>query len=235
MAIDDRLREGLRRSMTSIDVDPRSRLEEARRRGTRLLLIRRAATAIAVVVVVAVVFVASPRLLDLARDQDPQPGSPPSLTPISTAPILGTWRVEYTCKKIATAFEDAGVGRFALQAVVTLGLRPGPADQLAERVDPCAGAKRVERTVTFDPSGQLLRYQGDRLVDNCQCYRLLANHVLVSPGDKKTPNITLRYRLDAGTLNFVVVMPDSCSSARCQREFAYAVGQYAVGTWHRVT
>jgi hypothetical protein len=234
MAIDDRLREGLRRSMTSIDVDPLSRLEEVRRRGARLLVIRRAATAIAVVAAVAVVVVASPRLLDLVRDQDPQPGSPLPLTPISTAPILGTWRVEYTCKKIATAFDDAGVGRFAVQAVVTLGLQPGPADQLASRVDPCSGAKRVDRTVTFDPSGQLLRYQGDRLVDDCHCYRLLANHVLVSPGDNRAPNITLRYRLDAGALNFVAVMPN-CSSSRCRREFAYAVGQYTVGTWHRVT
>jgi hypothetical protein len=191
--------------------------------------------AIAVAAAVVIVAVASPWILDLTRGQGPQPAAPPSLTPIATTPILGTWRVRYTCKKIVSAYEDAGMGGFAAEAVVTLGMQPGSTHQLANSADPCAGAKKVVRSVTFSPGGYLRRYQDGKVVDHCRCYRLLANHAIVSPGDFKAPKITLRYQLDTDVLRFGAVMPDPCSSTVCRQAFATAVGQYAVGTWHRVT
>jgi hypothetical protein len=89
--------------------------------------------------------------------------------------------------------------------------------------------------VTFSPDGYLRRIQEGRVVDDCRCYRLIGNNVFVSPGDFRAPNITLRYQLETDLLSFEAVRPGSCSSPVCRQAFATAVGQYAVGTWHRLT
>jgi len=83
MAIDDRLRDGLRRTMSEIDADAERHLGDARRRGRRLLVIRRAVAAVAVAAAVAIVAVAGPGVLDIVRDQRHRPAAPPSLVPIS--------------------------------------------------------------------------------------------------------------------------------------------------------
>ena len=48
MAVDDRLRERLQQSMSSIDVDTEKRIKEGGRRGRRRIVIRRTLAAVAV-------------------------------------------------------------------------------------------------------------------------------------------------------------------------------------------
>lgn len=244
MPIDSRLREGLQRSLSSIDTDAELFLREARRRGHRLVVRRRAAAVLAVALVVVAVAVAAPDILDLMGHQGRQPASQPTSGPthtpassITASPrelIIGTWRSEYTCVKLVQAHEQAGVGEFAAESLVAFKMQPGPASRLASKTNLCAGAKDIQRTQTFQPNGQLLRYQGDRQVDGCRCYRLIGSHGFVVLGGGVDPDISLQYRIDGETLTFEAVMSETCSSARCRRQFAFAVGQYAVGQWHRV-
>ena len=88
--------------------------------------------------------------------------------------------------------------------------------------------------MTFSPDGYLRRIQEGGVIDDCRCYRLSGSIVLVSPGDYRAPNITLRYQLETDSLSFEAVRPGPCSSLVCQQALATAVGQYAVGTWHRL-
>ncbi len=83
MSIDDRLREGLGRSMSAIDSDAEGHLGDARRRGRRRLVIRRATAVVAIAAAILVVVVAAPSLRELMRDQGRRPAAPPSLAPIS--------------------------------------------------------------------------------------------------------------------------------------------------------
>lgn len=83
MSIDDRLREGLQRSMSAIDSDAEGHLGDARRRGHRRHVIRRAAAVVAIAAAILVVVVAAPGLRELMRDQGRRPAAPPSLAPIS--------------------------------------------------------------------------------------------------------------------------------------------------------
>ena len=93
---------------------------------------------------------------------------------------------------------------------------------------------QLQRTHTFLPDGYLRTYQGQTLADSCRCYDLIDSHTFVVPGDKRlAPDITLQYRIDAGTLTFGAVIPEACSSVKCRGHFAWAIGNYAVGTWYR--
>jgi hypothetical protein len=244
MPIDSRLREGLQRSMSSIDTDAELFLGEARRRGRRRLARRRATATLAVVLVFAVAAVAAPEILDLVGPQGRQPASQPTSRPThmpassrgASPPesIIGTWRNEYTCVKLVQAYEQAGIGEFAAEGLAALRMQPGPASRLASKANLCAGAKDIQRTQTFQPNGHLLRYQGDRVVDDCRCYQLIGSHGFVVLGGSVDPDISLQYRIDGETLTFEAVLAETCSSPRCRRQFAFAVGQYAVGQWHRV-
>ena len=164
----------------------------------------------------------------------PSSASSPSISVPPPEPILGAWRLEYTCEKILKAFQRAGIGELAAQGLVGMGVQSGPVGQLASSPDPCAGATTSERTVIFRPNGYLLRYQGEKQVDDCRCYQLLGGHTFVVPGEGGDPDITLQYRIKGTKLTFEAVMPDQCSSARCLSQFAYAVAQYAVSSWQRV-
>ena len=148
-------------------------------------------------------------------------------------PILGTWRMEYTCEGIVQALQRAGVGEFAANYLAPQRTQQGPADPLGS-AHRCAGAEDFQRTQVFHPNGYLLRYQGEKLVDDCRCYQLIGKHTYVVLGDPGDPDIPLRYRIDGETLTFDAVMPDQCSSANCRDQFAFAVYQYAVGRWQRV-
>ncbi|MEP6973734.1 MAG: hypothetical protein ABI869_06290 [Actinomycetota bacterium] len=83
MPIDARLRDGLERSMSTIDTDVEPFLHDARRRGHRRLLIRRVATVIAVAAAIVIVAVAGPGLRDLLRGREQQPAVPPPPVQIS--------------------------------------------------------------------------------------------------------------------------------------------------------
>ena len=237
MAIDDSVRERLQRSMSGIDVQTERALLDARHRGHRRILIRRmlAAAAVLATIIVTVVFIA-PRVLDSTWDKSHQPATPP--TPIADAgseSILGTWRSEIRCEEFVQAFQRAGIGELAARWLVNDGLQPGPVHRLAKRADLCQGAEHFQRTHIFQPNGYLQTYQDDRLADSCRCYRLIDGHTFVVPEPKKWPDITLQYRIEAGTLMFDPVMPDQCSSVQCRGRYAWAVGNYAIGPWLRVT
>jgi hypothetical protein len=168
------------------------------------------------------------------RDTDPADVSVAPTTSLAPEPILGTWRMEYTCEAFVRAFERAGIGQLAFEQLVGFRMQEGPADRLANAGDPCEGARHFQRTQIFHPNGYLIRYQDERLVDDCRCYELVDDHTFVLLGDPGDPDITLHYRIDGRTLTFEPVTPDRCSSDRCLSSLGFAVGQYALGPWHRV-
>lgn len=158
-----------------------------------------------------------------------------SIGSLAPEPILGTWRQEYTCEKFLRAFTRAGLGELGPQAIVDYHLQEGPVEAGTGSAGLCDGAREFQRTHLFREGGYLTNYQGDRVVDDCRCYMVVDDHTFVALGEPDEPEIPLRYRIDAdaGTLTFEAAPPDPCS-ARCQSEYAFAIGQFAVGVWHRV-
>ena len=158
------------------------------------------------------------------------PSSVGSLTP---EPILGTWRQDYTCEKFLQA----------LLARVSGSSRPRRSWISTSKrircnrrvVQALRRANEFQRTHVLKPNGYLTNYRGDRVVDDCRCYMLVDDHTFVVLGDPGDPDIPLQYRIDAdaGTLTFEAVPPDPCSE-KCQRGYAFAIGQFAIGVWHRV-
>jgi hypothetical protein len=164
-----------------------------------------------------------------------------SASPVPTEPILGTWRMNYTCEAFVRAYRRYGIGdqlaTGAMDALATFGGQESARDQTAAKM--CKGAKQFQRTHYFRPNGYLINYQGKQIVDDCHCYQLLDNHTFVSlggPGDPIDPtDVSLRYTIEDDTLTFDVVVPDECSSVTCRSGVAFAVYQYALGPWHRVS
>jgi hypothetical protein len=117
MAIDARLRDGLQRSMSAIDVDPDSRLDDARRRGHRRVVVRRAASVVAFAAVVVIVTLAAPGVLDVLRDQRHQPAKAPSLLPIA-----GTYTATITTRDAHGDSRLAGTWLLTLDRDGTLDL-----------------------------------------------------------------------------------------------------------------
>ncbi len=235
MSIDDRLRERVQRSMSGIDIGAEDRLDDALHRGRQRRMTRRTFAGVAVIVSIAVVVVAAPRVLGLeARNRQPA-STPSSIQGVAPGAILGTWRRDYTCQEFVREFERAGIGELAARWLVNIGLQEGPVRQLATSANMCRGAKHFQRTHVFEPNGYLNTYQGDKLADQCRCYRLVGDHTFVAPANRGSgPDATLQYWVDGETLTFSAVIPDQCSSPRCRGHFAWALANYAVGTWHRV-
>ena len=149
-------------------------------------------------------------------------------------PILGAWRMEYTCEKLMKAFARAGLGDLAPQGLVNIGLEKGPVDPAVGNANACAGAKRLQWTHVFRPNGYLTNYHNTTVADDCRCYMLIDDHTFVVLGDPGEPDIALQYRILGDTLTFEAMVPDECSSVRCRNGYAWAIGQYALGPWHRV-
>jgi hypothetical protein len=149
--------------------------------------------------------------------------------------ILGNWRTGYTCEGLVRAFERAGIGELAPWGLVRIGLQEGPVARLESSGNVCESADRFVRTHLFRSNGYLLNRQDGVVADDCRCYVLVDDRTLVVVGGPGSPDIALRYRIGAGSLSFEAVMPDQCSSATCRGQFAFAVSQYAVGPWQRVT
>jgi len=164
-----------------------------------------------------------------------------SASTVPTGSILGTWRMKYTCEAFVRAYERYGIAdqlsSGAMDALATFGVQGSSADQTTSKM--CEGAKQFQREHYFRPNGYLINYQGKQIVDDCHCYQLLDNHTFVSlggPGDAVDPtDVSLRYTIEGDTLTFDVVVPDQCSTVKCRSGVAFAVYQYALGPWHRVT
>jgi len=234
MAIDDRVREQLQRSMSGIDVETERALLDARHRGHRRILVRRALAAAAVFATVAVL---APRVLNSTWNKGHQPATPPTpITDTGSDTILGTWRSEYSCEEFVQGFQRAGIGDLAARWLVNIGMQQGPVHRLATRANLCQGAEHFQRTHVFQPNGYLRTYQGEKLADSCRCYRLIDGHTFLVGADRRwAPDVTLQYRIEAGTLTIHAVMPNPCSSVQCRGHFAWAVANYAVGRWLRVS
>jgi len=108
MSIDDRLREGLQRSMSAIDSDADG-LQDARRRGHRRLVMRRATLAVAIAAAVLIVVFAAPSLRELVRDQGRQPAAPNTFAPIS-----GTYTTTINTNDLAGSAGGGAVGTWLL-------------------------------------------------------------------------------------------------------------------------
>jgi hypothetical protein len=109
MAIDSRLREGLQRSMSAIDSDAERHLDDARRRGHRLIFVRRAVAALALATALVIVVVAAPSVLDIVRDQRHRPAATPSPIPIS-----GTYTTTISAKDTTGHVDAEAVGTWLL-------------------------------------------------------------------------------------------------------------------------
>jgi hypothetical protein len=168
--------------------------------------------------------------------------SPPAIAPqsptttVSSAPaaepILGTWRMEYTCEALVRAYKRYGVSDQLAAGLATFGIHKSSTDRTTERI--CEGARQYQRTHFFRPNGYLINYQGNQIVDDCHCYQLVDNHTFVNLGtDPGDIDVSLHYMIDGNKLTFDVVTPDQCS-AKCLGGVAFAVYQYALGPWQRV-
>jgi hypothetical protein len=226
MALDARLRDELQRSMSAMQIDAELHLDDARRRGHRRWVFRRALAGVMVAASVAIVVVAAVRVFDLSAVRRHEPATQPES-------ILGTWRSQITCEEFVRRFEDAGVGDLSARWLVNDRLQPGPIHELASRADLCRGAKQFQRMHVFLPEGNLRTYQGQKLADGCRCYELIDGHTFVVLGSHGEPIMSLEYQIDGDTLTFDAVMPDPCSSVKCRGRYAWALGNYAVSTWHR--
>ena len=164
----------------------------------------------------------------------PTPTSTISVGSAPSEPILGTWRMEYTCEKFVRAFEEAGIGELVTRFLVGMHFQKGPVSRLAASADPCDGARRFQEKYIFRPNGDLINFQGDKIVTDCHCYLLVDSHTFVSLGDPGDPDVSLRYAIDGDELTFDVVVPDQCATAQCRIAIAVSVGQYALGPWQRV-
>jgi hypothetical protein len=149
-----------------------------------------------------------------------------------TEPILGTWRMEYTCEELVRAYKQYGLADQLPVALAAFDVHKSSTDQRLGRI--CAGAKHFQRTHYFRPNGYLINYQGKQIVDDCHCYQLVDNHTFVLLGDPGDPDVSLLYRLDGDTLTFDVVKADQCESSKCRGQVAFAIYQYALGPWQRV-
>jgi hypothetical protein len=249
MSIDSRLRDGLQRSMSKLDIDTEVQLPDARRRGRRRLVTRRVGVAVSVVASVALVAASAAAVLGSPSRQGHEPATTPSMQSPPADPqttggpalgdpqqqaILGSWQSEYVCQDLVQAYEHAGVGRFAPGALGELHMLDGAAGRLAGDPHLCDGARRIQRTHVFKPRGNVLNYQGSTVVDECTCFTLVGDHTLINHADPGYPDISLHYEIVGDTLTFDVLVPDQCP-ARCIDQVQYLVGQYALGPWHRVS
>jgi len=249
MPIDPRLRDGLQRSMSTLDVDAEEHLLDARRRGRRRLVARRLSIAVSFAASVALVAASAAVILDSPSRRTHVPAttlssqSPPADPPRADEPvpgefqqqaILGSWQSEYICQDLVHAYEQAGVGRFAPRALGELNMLKGAADRPAGDPHLCQGARRIQRTHVFEPNGAVLNYQGSAVVDECTCFTLVGDHTFVNLADPGYPDISLSYEISGDMLTFDVMVPHPCGP-RCEDQVQTVVGQYAVGPWHRVT
>ena len=172
-----------------------------------------------------------------ARGSAGSPTGAPDVALPSAAPpepaILGTWRTDYECHDLVRAFEDADVAEFAPEALVGLHMIEGPVDRLAAQPNLCERAVTIQRTNVFRSNGYLLSYQGSRLESDCHCFEVVGDHTFVNLADPGYPDIALDFEIVGDSLTFSVVVPDPCP-ARCVDQVHTAVGNYGVGTWHRV-
>ena len=249
MSIDSKLRDGLQRSMSKLYADAEAQLSDARRRGRRRLVARRVGIVVSVAASVAIVAASAAAVLDSPSRQrhepatTPSPPSPPADSLQSDASasgdiqqqaILGSWQSEYVCQDLVQAYQDAGVGRFAPRALGELHMLTGAAGRLPGDPNLCDGAQTIQRTHVFEPNGNVLNYQGSKVVDECTCFTLVVDHTLVNHADPGYPDISLHYEIVGDSLTFDVLVPHPCS-ARCEDQVQTMVGQYALGPWHRVT
>jgi hypothetical protein len=190
-------------------------------------MIRRASVA-AIAAGLAALAVAFPRIVDLSNARMYEPAT-------HSESILGAWESQITCGAFVRAFEDAGIGDLAARWLVNSGLQPGPIHALASRSSLCRDASRLQRMHVFLADGTLRTYQGRRLVDDCRCYRAVNSHTFIVLGRRGETLASLEYRIDGDALTFEGLTPKSCSTVRCRGHLAWAVANYSVNTWRRVT
>jgi hypothetical protein len=113
MSVDRRIRDGLLRSVPSIEPETGPIFERVLARSRRLRTVRRAAIVVATAAAVIAVTVLSPAVLDILKTERPQP-----LEPSGPTSVVGTYRVDLTGSADPALDEQdlAGAWQFALQA-----------------------------------------------------------------------------------------------------------------------
>jgi hypothetical protein len=110
MSIDHRLREGLDRAMSTIDIDVDQHLDRARRVGRRRAVVRRTLTVVAVAAAIVVAALAAPAVLDAIRSQRHQPATTPS--PLA---ITGSYVSTITDQEATSAGDPRAAGSWVLR------------------------------------------------------------------------------------------------------------------------
>src|SRR3954468_16998656 len=118
MSLDDRLRDGFRRSAEAIRAEPGEELPGVVRRGRRRRNIRQAGLALAAVTAVVTALLVGPLVADMVRGlsqpQPAHPGPPPAITAQPYGPIAGTYTTTLS-KGTDIARANGMAGRWTLR------------------------------------------------------------------------------------------------------------------------
>jgi hypothetical protein len=130
------------------------------------------------------------------------------------------------------AFKQAGLGKFAPDAIAGNGFVPGvtSADQLADPSNPCEGSVPREHSHFFTEDGSFgsRDWNGEQVDDGT--YEIIDDNTFVI--SKEFPDVTFNYRIQGDTIMFDPVIPD-CSPGCFEAQWSVAVA-YPGKTWERV-
>jgi len=175
-----------------------------------------------------------------SEDSEPEPqsatASPGVAASPSTAapvPLVGTWQRVTKCAELVQAFKQAGLGKFAPEAVAGNGFVPGVtnADQLADPSHPCEGSVPREHSHFFTEDGLFgsLDWNGEQVDDGT--YEIIDDHTFVI--SKEFPDVTFNYRIQGDAIMFDPVITD-CSPGCFEAQWSVSVA-YPGKTWERVS
>jgi hypothetical protein len=146
--------------------------------------------------------------------------------------LVGEWQRATTCAELVRALKQAGLEKFAPEAVAGNGFVPGvtTADQLADPARPCDGAVPRRHSHFFTDDGEFgsLDWNGEPVDDGT--YEIIDDRTFII--SKEFPDVTFHYRIDGDTITFEPVIPDDCSTFRCMWSVSVA---YPGKSWKRVS
>lgn len=134
----------------------------------------------------------------------------PSTSSAPIAPLVGRWEQVHHCQDLVTALDKANLGAMIPQEV-TEYFPDESVQQLAQKTDPCAGAKPFRHSHFFDELGQFGSLdQNLSQVDDGK-YNIVNGHTF------RIGSSTFHYRVingDTLTLDPVITPPNGAKASR---------------------
>jgi hypothetical protein len=157
------------------------------------------------------------------------PATSTATTEPAADPLVGEWKRTNTCRQLATALKQAGLGDATRELVAGEGFVDG-----SSTTDVCANAVDRDHSHFFTPEGQFgsKDAEGD-IVDD-------GTYTITDPGTviihKEFGDITFHYTVTGDTITFDPVIPDTeCSTDECAFSKLWSVMVAYPGlTWQRV-